>query len=198
MDKHGGGAWSSVPRCLRSGRAKLGWRVSAVRHGEGLGTFYRASDGSERAEGRTIGGGSVELQWRSRFKWGRKLGGVTESQGDERGSGADSFLPWEGRGCCAGKASRRRRYSTGRRRVGIRPEEGERQLVLDWAERLRRPVGQMGRCEGFGPGEEGGCGGLRWAKKPERLGQAGEFPRKIQIGLPWPMGRIEEMNRNGP
>jgi hypothetical protein len=56
----------------------------------------------------------------------------------------------------------------------------------------------MGRCEGFGPGEEGGCGGLRWAKKPEWLGQAGEFPRKIQIGLPWPMGRIEEMNRNGP
>jgi hypothetical protein len=97
MDKHGGGAWSSVPRCLRSGRAKLGWGVSVVRHGEGLDTFYRASDGAERAEGRTIGGGSVELQWRSRFRWGRKLGGVTESQGDERGSGADSFLPWQGR-----------------------------------------------------------------------------------------------------
>jgi hypothetical protein len=67
-EKHGGGAWSSVSRCLRNETVKLGWGVSAVRHGEGLGTFYRASDGAELAEGRTISGGSVELQWRSCFK----------------------------------------------------------------------------------------------------------------------------------
>jgi hypothetical protein len=56
----------------------------------------------------------------------------------------------------------------------------------------------MGRCEGFRLGEEGGCGGLRWAKKPERLGPTWEFPRKIQIRLPRPTGRIEEINRMGP
>jgi hypothetical protein len=73
-----------------------------------------------------------------------------------------------------------------------------RKVGGSWAKRLRRPVGQMGRCEGFGLGEEGGCGGSRRAKKPERLGPAWEFPRKIQIWLPRPMGRIEEMNRKGP
>jgi hypothetical protein len=79
-------------RCLRSGRAKLGWGVSTVRHREGLGAFYRASDGAERTEGRTTGGGSVELQWRGRFGLGRKWEGVTWSRGDERGSGTDSFF----------------------------------------------------------------------------------------------------------
>jgi hypothetical protein len=73
-EKHDGGAWSSVSRCLRSGRVKLGWGVSVVRHGEGLGAFYRASDGAEQAEGRTTSGGSVELQWHNRFGWGRKWG----------------------------------------------------------------------------------------------------------------------------
>jgi hypothetical protein len=169
-----------------------------VRHEEGLGAFYWASDGIERAEGRTTGGDSVELQWHSRFGWGRKWGGVIGSRGDERGSGTDSFLPREGRGCCAGKVSRRRRCSAERRRVGLQPGEGERQLGLGWAERLHRSVGQMHRCESFRPREEGGCGELRWAKKPERLGPAWEFPRKIQIGLPRPTGRIEEMNRKGP
>jgi hypothetical protein len=62
MEKHGDSSWSSVSRCLRSGRAKLGWGVSTMRHGEGLGAFYRASDGVERAEGRATSGGSVELQ----------------------------------------------------------------------------------------------------------------------------------------
>jgi hypothetical protein len=161
MEKHGGVAWSSVSRCLRSGRAKLGWGVSAVRHGEGLGAFYRASNGVEQAEGRTTSGSSVELQWRSRFEWVRKWGGVTGSWGDERGSGTNSFFPREGRRCCAGKVSRWRQCSARRRQIGLQPEEGERQLDLGWAERRRRPIGQMGRCEGFRPGEERGCGGLR-------------------------------------
>jgi hypothetical protein len=63
---------------------------------------------------------------------------------------------------------------------------------------LRRLVGQLGQCEAFGLGEEGGSSGLRWAKKPERLGPAWEFPQKIQIQLPRPIDRIEEMNRKGP
>jgi hypothetical protein len=92
-----------VSQCLRSGRAKLGWGVSAVRHGEGLGAFYRASDGAEWAEERTTSGGSVELQWRSHFGCGRKWGGVTGCRGDERGSDADSFLPREGRGAARGR-----------------------------------------------------------------------------------------------
>jgi hypothetical protein len=75
-EKHDGGAWSPVSRCLRSGRVKLGWGVSVVRHGEGLGAFYRASDGAEQAEGRTTGSGSVELQCRSHFGWARKWGGI--------------------------------------------------------------------------------------------------------------------------
>jgi hypothetical protein len=39
-----------------------------------------------------------------------------------------------------------------------------------WAKRVHRPVGQLGRCEGFGLGEEGGCDGPRWAKRPGGLG----------------------------
>jgi hypothetical protein len=50
----------------------------------------------------------------------------------------------------------------------------------------------------FGPGEKGESSGLRWAKNPERLRLVWEFSRKIQIGLPSPIGRIEEMNRKGP
>jgi hypothetical protein len=65
---------------------------------------------------------------------------------------------------------------------------GRRKEKGNWAKRLRRPVVLMGQCEGFGPGEERGCGGSRWAKKPERLGPAWEIPRKIQIGLPRPTG----------
>jgi hypothetical protein len=31
---------------------------------------------------------------------------------------------------------------------------------------LRRPIGQRGWCEAFGPREERGCSGPRWAKRP--------------------------------
>jgi hypothetical protein len=54
-------------------------------------------------------------------------------------------------------------------------------MLPSWAE-------QLGRRKVFGPGEEGGSSGLRWAKKPERLGPAWEFTRKIQIRLPRPTG----------
>jgi hypothetical protein len=39
-----------------------------------------------------------------------------------------------------------------------------------WADRLHRPVGQLGQCEAFELREEGGCGGPRWAKRSGRLG----------------------------
>jgi hypothetical protein len=55
-------------------------------------------------------------------------------------------------------------------------------MGLGWGERLRKPVGQMGRCEGFGPGEEGGCGEPRRAKRPEGLGRHGNFHEKIKLG----------------
>jgi hypothetical protein len=47
-----------------------------------------------------------------------------------------------------------------------------------WAERLCRPVGQLGRCKVFGSGEEGGSGGLRWAKRPDELGAMVGFTMK--------------------
>jgi hypothetical protein len=45
---------------------------------------------------------------------------------------------------------------------------------------LRRLVGQLYRCEAFGPGEEGGCSGLSWAKRPDRLGAMVGFTTKNQ------------------
>jgi hypothetical protein len=38
---------------------------------------------------------------------------------------------------------------------------------------LRRLVDQLGRCKAFGPGEEGGCRGLSWAKKAGQTGHCG-------------------------
>jgi hypothetical protein len=51
------------------------------------------------------GGGSVELQWRSRFGWGRKWGGETGSQGEERSGGADLFCRGRGRGAARGRGA---------------------------------------------------------------------------------------------
>jgi hypothetical protein len=45
---------------------------------------------------------------------------------------------------------------------------------------LRKLVGQLGRCEGFRPGEEGGCSGLSWAKRPDGLGAMVGFTMKNQ------------------
>jgi hypothetical protein len=45
---------------------------------------------------------------------------------------------------------------------------------------LRRTVGQLGWCEAFGPGEEGGCGGLSWAKRSDGPGPTVGFVRKNQ------------------
>jgi hypothetical protein len=87
---------------------------------------------------------------------------------------------------CGGAGQRMRQLK--HREVEDAPELG----------RTTGPKGCAGRCKVFGPGEQGGSSGLRWAKKPERLGPAWEFPWKIQIGLPRPIGRIEERNRKGP
>jgi hypothetical protein len=45
---------------------------------------------------------------------------------------------------------------------------------------LCRLVGQLGRCEAFGPGEEGGCSGLRWAKRLDGLDAMVGFTMKNQ------------------
>jgi hypothetical protein len=150
--------------------------------------------GAEQAEEGTTGSGSVELQWRNCFGWGRKWKGVMGSPGDERAVAPIHFCHERG-----GGAARGRRAGYG----GARPGGGGlafgwRKEKGSWAERLRRPVGQLGRCEGFGAGEKGGFGGLRWAKKSARRGPVWEFARKTHIGLPRPTGRIEEMNMKGP
>jgi hypothetical protein len=83
------------------------------------------------------------------------------------------------------------------RRGGVLCREGEQVAAMLGREAAgwpsvggrRKAAGpRLGRYGGFGPGEEGGCGGPRWAKRPERLGPAWEFPWKIQIGLPRRMG----------
>jgi hypothetical protein len=62
---------------------------------------------------------------------------------------------------------------------------------------LRRLVDQLGWCEAFGPGEEGGCRGLRWAKRPDGLGSMVGFAMKNQEkerltgGLPRIPGRTD-------
>jgi hypothetical protein len=83
----------------------------------------------------------VELQWRNRFRWGRKWGGVTGSRGDERGSGANSFLPREGRGAARGRLE----GGGGARPGGYGLALGRRKEKGSWAERLRRRAGQMGQ-----------------------------------------------------
>jgi hypothetical protein len=62
----------------------------------------------------------VELQWRRRFRWGRKWGGETGSRGDERAAapihfatGGEGVLPGEGEPAAAPG-----RCSGGRRRPG--------------------------------------------------------------------------------
>jgi hypothetical protein len=50
----------------------------------------------------------------------------------------------------------------------------------NWPSGLRRLVGQMGLCEAFGTGEEGGCSGLRWVKRPDELGAMVGFVMKNQ------------------
>jgi hypothetical protein len=47
----------------------------------------------------------VELQWRSRFGWGRKWGGETGSRGEERSSDADLFCRRRGRGAARGRGA---------------------------------------------------------------------------------------------
>jgi hypothetical protein len=38
----------------------------------------------------------------------------------------------------------------------------------------------LGRCEAFGPGQEGGCSGLSWAKRLDELGDMVGFAMKNQ------------------
>jgi hypothetical protein len=67
---------------------------------------------------------------------------------------------------------------------------------------LRRPIGQPGWCEAFGPREERGCSGPRWAKRPggpctlkNQPSRKNEKKKKIKDGLQgtfwagWKLGR---------
>jgi hypothetical protein len=98
----------------------------------------------------------VELQWRSRFGWGRKWGGETGSRGEERSSGADSFCHGRGRGATRGRGA------GGSARSGFR-----RKKTAGLTDRVGPPVSEgeaMGRLGQKGR-EEMGRG---WARKEGR------------------------------
>jgi hypothetical protein len=108
LEANGGGAMTVVSRRQRAEAAVRGawWADARARNV----VWRRCSRAAFIGRGMigggghgVTGGGSVELQWRSRFGWGRIWGGETESQGDERGSGADSFCHGRGRGAAQGR-----------------------------------------------------------------------------------------------
>jgi hypothetical protein len=125
-------------RCVELGGRAIRARMERVDARTGTVVWRRCSRaafiGRERPEvgGRGVtGGGSVELQWRSRFGWGRKWGGETGSWGEERSNGADSFCRGRGRGAARGEepAVAPGRASGGRRRPGS---------LIGWAHLLVR------------------------------------------------------------
>jgi hypothetical protein len=65
-----------------------------------------------------------------------------------------------------------------RRRGWKQPEVGDERGK--WAKWAAQAVGQLGRCEAFGSGEEVGCRGLSWAKRPDGLGAMVGFVIKIK------------------
>jgi hypothetical protein len=153
-----GGLRNSSSRQLRSGTAKLRWGMSPVRHVEGLGAFYRASEGAEQS--------GCEGEWWPSvgFNGATVLGGEGNGEGkrgvgEVKGRWRRFTLPRVGRGAVLGKVSRRQRRSAGRRLPGLRPEEGE-----EGAGRVG-PKGQVGRHEnknnrnkGNLPGPQGNLG----------------------------------------
>jgi hypothetical protein len=85
---------------------------------------------------------------------------------------------WERRG--GGRWAAKRWHEAAKNGSGARPGGGglafsRRKEKSSWASAglkggcgvagLRRPIGQLGRCEAFRPREEGGCSGPRWAKR---------------------------------
>jgi hypothetical protein len=103
LKSRGSGAWNSV-----GGQYGCGWSVPMQGLGtlcgdNALGRLLSAGERQEAGGQGVTGGGSVVLQWRSRFMWGKKWGGETGSQGDERGSGVDSFCHGRGRGVARGR-----------------------------------------------------------------------------------------------
>jgi hypothetical protein len=101
----------------------------------------------------------VELQWRRHFRWGRKWGGETGSQGDERAAapihfatGGEGVLLGEGEPAAApGRASEGRRRPgslTGWAHLLVR---GSRRV--DWARKggRRRATAGLEKKEGGGP-----------------------------------------------
>jgi hypothetical protein len=107
----------------------------------------------------------VELQWRSRFGWGRKWGGETGSRGEERSSGANSFCRGRGRGVARGRGAgggaqsgfRRKKIAGLTDRVGPPISEGEATGRLGQKGREEKGRG-WARKEGRRPGQNS-CSG---------------------------------------
>jgi hypothetical protein len=78
VERDEGSGRISTSRRLNSGKVKLRWGVSAVRHGEGLGAFYRALDAVERPGCDGEWWPSVGLK---SFDFGRRRDGVASIQG---------------------------------------------------------------------------------------------------------------------
>jgi hypothetical protein len=78
VERDEGSGRISTSRRLSSGKVKLRWGVSAVRHGEGLGTFYRALEAVERPGCDGEWWPSVGLK---SFGFGRRRNGVALIQG---------------------------------------------------------------------------------------------------------------------
>jgi hypothetical protein len=73
--------WCSLTRCFGCEENELRAGSVSARHRRGLGSFYRASEGAERTEGRTTGNFSG-LQWCSHFgSKGKRRGGEMGSRG---------------------------------------------------------------------------------------------------------------------
>jgi hypothetical protein len=108
----------------------------------------------------------VELQWQSHFGWGRKWGGETGSQAEERSSSTDSFCHGRGRGAARGRGAgggvqsgfRRKKTAGLTGRVG--PPVSEVEATADWA----RKGGRRWAAAGL---EKKGGGGPRlgWKRR---------------------------------
>jgi hypothetical protein len=142
--------------------------MNAMELAGGGGTFYRA--------GEAVDGGGVLIPVSFEGVKGEEEMGRCRLHGDDltlqfdftqvREGGCRRHMAWRrGPKGGGGAAGNNQRWET----------SGENGLSG-----LRRPVGQLGRCEAFVPGEEGGCSGLSWAKRPDGLGVMVGFTMKNQ------------------
>jgi hypothetical protein len=165
----------SGARCVRrSGRGgeERGARMSAMEFVGGGGTFYKA--------GEAAGGGGVLIPASFEGVKGEEETGRRRLDGELEGDNLTLRFDftWVREGVHRRHMARRRgtKGSGGAAGNGQRWEmSGENGLSG-----LRRPIGQLGRCEAFRPREEGECSGLSWTKTPDGLGAMVGFTMKNQ------------------